>query len=411
MIMAKQTLSERLSTPALLVAGISVSAIGFLCLLGWLLDTSILHTWKVSTIPMSPIMGVLSLFFGTALCLSAKMPISRTVLLITSILGWLGAIAALLLFTLRLLGVYWPVELLGLHITGTVGDAPIGYISPVSTFCLLLVNAAFLALLPADTRGSWREWLAWSFGGLVSLIGLALLLAHTFGTPLLLSAVLIHPALNTSLNLFIMGLALLALAARQTCQQASPDFDTVSAPPYILMFAVFTTGIIAVGYDHYRETEIKFRHEVESGLLMVSDLKRGELTLWRKERLGDAALTQSAVITAAVRQLLETPHSVSAQQEMQDWLGNFQKHYGTSGYDRAFLLDTHGAILMSVPDTSESLPTILADQALASLRSGQITLQDFYRDAHNQRIYLAVIAPIFDNQDGNRPLGVIVLQH
>jgi hypothetical protein len=224
MIMAKQTLSERLSTPA--------SGCRHLCfchrvpVLGWLLDTPILHTWKVSTLPISPTIGVLSMYFGTALYLSARIPISRTVLLITSILGWLGAIAAILLFTLRLLGVYWPVELLGLQITGTVGDAPIGYISPVSAFCLLLVNAAFLALLPVDTRSSWRERLAWSFGGLVSFIGLALLLAYIFGTPLLSGKVLIHPALNTSLNLLIMGLALLVLAIRQTCQQASPDADT-----------------------------------------------------------------------------------------------------------------------------------------------------------------------------------------
>ncbi len=410
MIMAKQTLLERLSTPALLIAGISVSAIGLLCLLGWLLDTPIFHTWKVSTLPMSPIMGGLSLFFGTALCFSARMPISPTAHLLTSILGWFGAIAALLLFTLRLLGVYWPVELLGLQITGTVEDVPIGYISPVSAFCLLLVNTAFLTLLPTDTRSSWREWLAWSFGGLVSFIGLALLLAYAFGTPLLAGKLLIHPALNSNINLLIMGLALLALAARHTCQQASPDADTFGASPYFLMFAVLTAGIIAVGYDHYRETEIKFRHEVESKLLVVSKLKTGELVRWRKDLLGDASLTQSAVVTSVVRQLLEKPHSLTAQQELQDWLGTFQRHLGALEYGRAVLLDTHGSTLISVPDTAESLPAALVDRALASLKSGKVTVQDFYRDEHDLRVYLALIVPIFDKLNGNHPLGMIVLR-
>ena len=401
---------DRTVRTVLLIAGISVSAIGFLCLLGWLLDIPILHTWKASTQPMSPTTGLLSLFFGTALILNASLPISLAAHLTISILCWLGAIAALLLLTLRLLSVYWPVELLGLHITGTVGDAPIGYISPVSAFCLLLVNAAFLALMRADTCGSWREWLAWSFGGLVSFIGLTLLLAYAFGTPLLAGKLLIHPALNTSLNLHIMGLALLVLAARHTCRQAAPDADTYGVSPYLLMFAVFTAGIIAVGYDYFRETEIKFRHEVESKLLVISKLKTDELVRWRKDLLGDASLTQSAVVTAVIRQLLETPHSLIAKQEMQDWLGNFQRHLGTLEYGRAVLLDTHGVTLMSVPDTTKSLPATLVDQALASLKSGKVTLHDFYRDEHDLRIYLALIAPIFDKLNGNQPLGAIVLR-
>ena len=401
---------DRTVRTVLLIAGISVSAIGFLCLLGWLLDIPILHTWKASTQPMSPTTGLLSLFFGTALILNASLPISLAAHLTISILCWLGAIAALLLLTLRLLSVYWPVELLGLHITGTVGDAPIGYISPVSAFCLLLVNAAFLALMRADTCGSWREWLAWSFGGLVSFIGLTLLLAYAFGTPLLAGKLLIHPALNTSLNLLIMGLALLVLAARHTCRQAAPDADTCDVSPYLLMFAVFTAGIIAVGYDYFRETEIKFRHEVESKLLVISKLKTDELVRWRKDLLGDASLTQSAVVTAVIRHLLETPHSLIAKQEMQDWLGNFQRHLGTLEYGRAVLLDTHGVTLMSVPDTTKSLPATLVDQALASLKSGKVTLHDFYRDEHDQRIYLALIAPIFDKLNGNQPLGAIVLR-
>jgi diguanylate cyclase (GGDEF)-like protein/PAS domain S-box-containing protein len=37
-------------------------------------------------------------------------------------------------------------------------------------------------------------------------------------------------------------------------------------------------------------------------------------------------------------------------------------------------------------------------------------VQDFYRDEHDQRIYLALIVPIFDKLNGNQPLGAIVLR-
>jgi PAS domain-containing protein len=92
---------------------------------------------------------------------------------------------------------------------------------------------------------------------------------------------------------------------------------------------------------------------------------------------------------------------------MQDLLGKYQRHMG---YDRAFLLDAKGTTRLSVPDTAEPTPAILAERAAASLRMDQVLLQDFYRDEHDQRVYLALMAPILDQQDGNRPLGVIVLR-
>jgi hypothetical protein len=40
----------------------------------------------------------------------------------------------------------------------------------------------------------------------------------------------------------------------------------------------------------------------------------------------------------------------------------------------------------------------------------KLTFQDFYRNDPNHSIYLSVLAPIFFEQDGRRPLGVLVLR-
>ena len=51
---------------------------------------------------------------------------------------------------------------------------------------------------------------------------------------------------------------------------------------------------------------------------------------------------------------------------------------------------------------SQNIPEIL--------RSGQVTFQDFHRNEHDQRVYLALLVPILDESDANRPLGVLALR-
>ena len=65
---------------------------------------------------------------------------------------------------------------------------------------------------------------------------------------------------------------------------------------------------------------------------------------------------------------------------------------------------------MSAPTGPEPISAIISRRASEILRSGLVTFQDFYRDEHNQRIYLAVLVPIFDEPADRRLLGVLVLR-
>jgi len=450
MTLIRLTYWERYSTPVLLVAGLSVTAIGLIALFGWILDMPALNTWKADTQPMPPSTAVLSVLFGTVLCLVARTPKGRVAKLLATFLSWAGTITCLILFPLRALGMRLSAEQFGLHISGTFGSFPIGYISPVSSFCFLLAFGALLAELSTEApdslaswrvrahlplckrgiegdlsnqispnpsfpkRGTerlpWRRWLVWSCAGVILLTGFLFLLAYAFGAPILAGNVMIVPAFNTTLILMIMGLALLVLAARHTRQPDMSSTPIIKTSPYIMVFIVFTAVILANAYNHYRRTEVQFRREMESQLLAVSALKSGELIRWRQERLGDGALFQSTSITAAVRRLLETPGSLSAQQELQDWLGRYLKHYGDFGYDQIFVLDTKGIPVLTVPDKIPPPADRLIEQATAYLGGGQIVFQDFYRDEHDQHVYLGMIVPILDRQAGNQPLGTIVLR-
>jgi len=106
----------------------------------------------------------------------------------------------------------------------------------------------------------------------------------------------------------------------------------------------------------------------------VSELKTDELVRWRIECLGNAAFSQGTLITAAVRRLLEAPHSVPAQREMQDWLGKYRH---IIGYDQAFLFDAKGVTRISVPGTEEPRLPFLQSARLPHCGWAQIILARF----------------------------------
>ena len=250
----------------------------------------------------------------------------------------------------------------------------------------------------------------WSFTGVILLTGFLLLLNYVFGASIIAGNLMILPAFNTTFILLIMGLALWVLTARQARQARQASMSTIKHPLYIMIVIVFTAFILAITYNYYRRIEVEFRQKVESQLLAISALKSGELTRWRKERHGDAAFFQSTPITTAVRRLLESPDSLSAQQELQDWLGKYLNYYGDFGYDQILILNTKGIPVLTIPDQNLPPSDRLIEQATASIDKGQVIFQDFYRDEHDQHVYLGMIVPILNTQAGNQPLGTVVLR-
>lgn len=186
------------------------------------------------------------------------------------------------------------------------------------------------------------------------------------------------------------------------------DNDHHAGGVFFLIFGLLVAGIVTAGCLAYRNYARHYRAEVARELSAIADLKVGELKRWRQDRLADGALFfENASISDLVRRSLKTPEDADARRQLQTWLGKYQGRYQ---YDRAFLLDPQGVVRMSAPLATEPVAALISRRTPALLRSGQVALQDFYRDEHNQRVYLAVMVPILDASDANRPLGVLVLR-
>jgi PAS domain S-box-containing protein len=147
---------------------------------------------------------------------------------------------------------------------------------------------------------------------------------------------------------------------------------------------------------------------VEGQLLAVADLKVGILMQWRRERRIDAGIFfKNPSFAILVRRFLEKPGDADAQRQLLDWLG---KYPAPDNYSELRVLDAQGITQLSVPVALTPPSSVIVRGASEVLRSGQVAIQDFYRNEYDQRIYLAVLVPILDEQEGSRPLGVLVLR-
>lgn len=176
----------------------------------------------------------------------------------------------------------------------------------------------------------------------------------------------------------------------------------------MLVFLLLGSGIIGTGAFSYLSYKQHNRTEVEHQLSAIADLKVGELSQWREERLADAAiLFNNPSFSLLVRRFLEKPGDPETQSRLLDWL---EKYPAYNNYDQVRLLDAQGVSRLELPPGRAPVSSTIVREVSEVLRSGQIVFQDFYRNEHDGRIYLAVLVPIFDERDAARPLGVLVLR-
>ena len=195
---------------------------------------------------------------------------------------------------------------------------------------------------------------------------------------------------------------------KRSSSDRTPRSGARSALLFLLIFIFLAESIVTVGYLSFKSHERQYFGEAEQQLAAITELKAGELTQWRKERMADGAIFfKNRTFSALARRFLDQPEDADAQRQLLDWMGKAPMY---QGYDRIRLLDTQGVSRLSVPSGLPPISSFFVREISEVLRSGQMMFQDFYRNEYDHRIYLAVLVPIFDEADGNRPLGVVLLR-
>ncbi|MDO8595189.1 MAG: PAS domain S-box protein, partial [Sulfuricaulis sp.] len=191
-----------------LVCGAITAGIGALILVGWALGWDALTTMGTRYIPMAPNSALLFVLLGSAVLVREVWPASRVIHRAAMVAALFSAVVAGVTLIGFLIGVNIDDWLF--RTARMLGAVPIGRMSPVTAFCLVLAGVSLL-LLECQAR----MWAA-ILGTLVMLVGSVCLIGYWFGTPLLYGGAVIPVALPASLALTALGAGLTAAAGPYT---------------------------------------------------------------------------------------------------------------------------------------------------------------------------------------------------
>ena len=392
------------------VFGAASGVLGLITLLAWLLNLPVLASFGADLIPMAPSTALLFVFLGLAVVFHTRHPQSRRTHLIALGLCFLSAAAALLLFWLSSAGIYTTIEHIGVSASGTIHGSPVGHMSPITAFCFFVLALSIIVTLFSSAEKPRRAQLAFLLACVVGLISVVLMVAYSFGTPLMYGSEFIPPALPTSLAFFFLAIAVLTSARPHIWPTSRMDEAGAVLSAYFLglIFVLLTAGILAIGYSYYHSFEQRYTKRIDDQISSVADLKVGELVQWRKERLGDAfVFFRNANFSGLVREFLDKSKDIKVQERLRTWMRQVRESHT---YSRVCLHDATLTKRMSYPEGLEPPDSLFTQPASEALQSGKVMFQDFYRDGHDGRIYLNLLIPILDPQQSERAIAILSLR-
>lgn len=389
----------------------TASLIGCIAMAGWLLVMPRLVSLGQGLIPMAPSTAMLFIAYGFVFLPASRVTGEPRFRVISLSIFTAGGCISLALFVLSINGVFFGIEHLGIHAMGAVDGTPIGHMSPITAFTFLLISLLSPSVITPRPAKLWCAKITWWIAILIIAAYFMLMLAYLFGTPMFYSGTFIPPAATTTLAFLALATALMALARPLAWQETggSDLGERYYSHALIVVFLFLVAGIISAGYFYHRKHEKQYLSEMERQLSAIADLKRGELQLWREERLADAALFHhNSAFESLVKVVIKHPGAKQSHREIKAWIGRLQSK---RNYNRIFLLDSAGNSRLTLPGNSgEPLSRFVRDKALESMHTGQITFADFHRNEFSGKIYLSILVPMFDPAPAGEPLGVLVIR-
>jgi len=175
----------------------------------------------------------------------------------------------------------------------------------------------------------------------------------------------------------------------------------------IVTFMLFSFSVIVLGYYVFEKIRSETVKKAEEELASVTEMKIQEIEHWRKERIRNLINIQNEVFGARIKRTLDSPGDPAIQKEMLDWLKHFENIYG---YDRICLHDLNGIERMKTSESEVEMPHPLESYYERIYNDGDVVFEDFYYDNVQNKVYLPLLAGMFDYKKNKSPLGTLVVR-
>lgn len=175
------------------------------------------------------------------------------------------------------------------------------------------------------------------------------------------------------------------------------------------VFVIVSAIIIFLGFMFINSQRERILNDKKEELRAIADLKVGQISEWRHERVGDAVLIQDN--SSLIDQISNFFNKSDNQKEriaLLRWLNSIINNYD---YYSAAIIDSKGKVRLSVPAKDSVLGSFLSPLIPVALKERKVILTDLHRIPPDNYIHLDLLAPLIKKQGNDSiTIGMVVLR-
>ena len=171
------------------------------------------------------------------------------------------------------------------------------------------------------------------------------------------------------------------------------------------MAAASIVLIAGSSYWYYRQQARDIRQTSHEQLRAIAELKSGQLSSWRQERLIDARIHANGLVRQGIARWLLPPHSSAEGSHVRDRLRLIRNE---EGYQNILVASPDGRLKLSLDERVRRLDAGVQPLVSRALAERRAVLGDFFKCPDCGTIHLDVAAPVLG--PGGRPLAALILR-
>jgi PAS domain S-box-containing protein len=177
----------------------------------------------------------------------------------------------------------------------------------------------------------------------------------------------------------------------------------------VVIFLLFSAVIILAGDYYYKSQRNRIFIEQQNNLSAIATLKIGQITLWHKERLGDAnVITGNEPLINRIKQYFGDENQPGIKREIIKWMESF---YEENDYSGVSLVDTLLKIRLASSSSDPVTNEGITEELKEVIRNQKIIIKDMFRAGNNKQVQMDILVPLID--PGNKEpkiFGVVILR-
>ncbi|MGA2406526.1 MAG: PAS domain S-box protein [Bacteroidales bacterium] len=177
----------------------------------------------------------------------------------------------------------------------------------------------------------------------------------------------------------------------------------------VVIFLLFSAVIILAGDYYYKSQRNRIFIEQQNNLSAIATLKIGQITLWHKERLGDAnVITGNEPLINRIKQYFGDENQPGIKREIIKWMESF---YEENDYSGVSLVDTLLKIRLASSSSDPVTNEGITEELKEVIRNQKIIIKDLFRAGNNKQVQMDILVPLID--PGNKEpkiFGIVILR-